>query len=104
MVGTAHPTLSPLTLSLPMTNSQFSSRAQPLPPATEVSGPAGFAAPAFIQAGSSQSSGTSTVLANTVLNDPLLLGKVSDRVYELLIEDLRQQQERSCNYGGRYGK
>lgn len=34
-----------------------------------------------------------------LLQDPLVLEKLSDRVYELLRNDLRQQQERRQGYG-----
>lgn len=33
-----------------------------------------------------------------ILSDPLLLQAVSDRVYELLEADLRQQRERKSGY------
>jgi len=37
-------------------------------------------------------------LAAKVSQDPLLLRKVSDRVYQLMQEDLRKQRERYKNY------
>lgn len=41
-------------------------------------------------------------LATKVLQEPLQLRLLSDRVYELLTEDLRQQKERlGRNYEGR---
>lgn len=40
-------------------------------------------------------------LAAKVLEDPLLLRRLGDRVYELMQADLRNQQERSRGYGGR---
>ncbi len=33
------------------------------------------------------------------LNDPLILNLLTDRVYELFLEDMRCQQERIRNYG-----
>ncbi|MEQ9354371.1 hypothetical protein [Coleofasciculus chthonoplastes] len=39
-------------------------------------------------------------LAAKVSQDPLLLRKVSDRVYQLMQEDLRKQRERHKNYRG----
>jgi hypothetical protein len=33
------------------------------------------------------------------LGDSLLMGKLCDRVYELLLEDMRSQRERVRNYG-----
>lgn len=63
--------------------------------------PAGFAAPASIQM--RHESQPSAALASRVLRDPLLLRRVSDRVYELFLEDMRLQHDRSRGYGGRYG-
>lgn len=37
-------------------------------------------------------------LASKILRDPLLLRKLSDRVYELMLEDINRQKERSNNY------
>jgi hypothetical protein len=34
------------------------------------------------------------------LRDPAMLQAISERVYELLLEDLRIQKERNRNYGG----
>ncbi|MEQ8970833.1 MAG: hypothetical protein RIE73_10605 [Coleofasciculus sp. C1-SOL-03] len=39
-------------------------------------------------------------LAAKVSQDPLLLRKLSDRVYQLMQEDLRKQRERHKNYRG----
>lgn len=39
-------------------------------------------------------------LAAKVLEDPLLLQILSDRVYQLMLEDLRNQRERHGNFGG----
>jgi len=36
-------------------------------------------------------------LADKVLHDPLLLRMLSDRVYELMLEDLRNQRDRFRN-------
>ena len=38
-------------------------------------------------------------LAAQILDDPVTLRKVSDRVFELLCRDLRLQQERRQGYG-----
>jgi hypothetical protein len=43
-------------------------------------------------------------LAAKVLSDRKLLLILSDRVYELMHEDLRHQKERSTNYGRRLDK
>lgn len=37
-----------------------------------------------------------------LLQDPLIVEKLSDRVYELLRDDLRQQQERRQGYGRKH--
>jgi hypothetical protein len=37
-------------------------------------------------------------LIDKLLRDPLLLRKLSDKVYQLMVEDLRQQRDRSGNY------
>lgn len=39
-------------------------------------------------------------LVEKVMLDPILLRKLSNRVYELMLEDLRNQRDRSCNYKG----
>lgn len=61
--------------------------------------PAGYAAPADIQVAPAVRS-TIAAIANQVLRDPVLLRQISDRVYELLLDDLRQQRDRSCKQGG----
>lgn len=70
-----------------------SNQIQPsLAPIGDIAGTAGYAAiaapPDDIKAA-----------AGKYLNDPLVLSKLTDRVYELLLEDLRSQQERVRNYG-----
>ncbi|HEY9667156.1 MAG TPA: hypothetical protein V6C91_10140 [Coleofasciculaceae cyanobacterium] len=74
-----------------------------LEPIGELSTPAGFAAPCSIQS-DRQKDERAAVLktAEQVLNDPLLLRRLSDRVYELMLEDLRNQRERSRNYGNHF--
>ena len=68
-------------------------------PSSELSSPAGFAAPPSIQCDSQQVDPTALEkTASQVLQDPLLLRKLCDRVYELMLEDLRYQGERSRNY------
>ena len=39
---------------------------------------------------------------NQILQDPLKLKQLSDRVYQLMREDLTVQQKRNHSYGGRY--
>jgi hypothetical protein len=66
-----------------------------------LSSPAGYAAPAKIQSDRpTHESSDLAGLADEVLRDPLLMVQLTERVYELLINDLHYQQERSCNYGG----
>lgn len=35
-----------------------------------------------------------------ILNDPLMLQRLGDRVYQIYVEDLHKHHERSSNYGG----
>jgi hypothetical protein len=70
-----------------------------LPPIGELSVPAGYAASGFSQDDNLKQKAV-LKLAAKILKDPLLQRQLSDRVYELLQEDLRQQRERSRNYGG----
>lgn len=37
--------------------------------------------------------------AHQYLNDSLLINQLTERVYELLLEDLRYQRQRKSNYG-----
>jgi hypothetical protein len=39
-------------------------------------------------------------LVEKVMLDPILIRRLSNRVYELMLEDLRNQRDRSCNYKG----
>jgi hypothetical protein len=39
-------------------------------------------------------------LIDKVLVDPILMRKLSDRVYELMLEDLRNTRDRTGNYRG----
>jgi hypothetical protein len=71
--------------------------------------PVGFVAPArFAESASAANPGHGNSaqanlaqLASQVLQDPLAMRWVGDRVVELLRRDLRQQQERSRGYGRR---
>lgn len=63
-------------------------------PNSDIGGTAGYAVPAF----TSDTKGV-TKAVNKYLNDSLLLNKLTDRVYELLLEDMRIQAERVNNYG-----
>lgn len=73
-----------------------------LKPIGQPSVPAGYAAPALVQSkGKAEDLAKISKLAGQVLQDPLRMRLLSDRVYELILQDLRRQQERSRNYGGR---
>lgn len=37
-------------------------------------------------------------LIERMQNDPILLRKLCDRVYELMKEEVRNQRDRTCNY------
>ncbi len=39
-------------------------------------------------------------LIDKVILDPILMRKLSDRVYELMLEDLRNTRDRAGNYRG----
>jgi hypothetical protein len=39
-------------------------------------------------------------LIDKVILDPMLMRKLSDRVYELMLEDLRNTRDRAGNYRG----
>ena len=39
-------------------------------------------------------------LIDKVILDPMLMRKLSDRVYELMLEDLRNTRDRTGNYRG----
>jgi len=41
-------------------------------------------------------------LLKRILRDPALMEKLSDRVYQLLRDDLQQQGERNYGYGRRF--
>lgn len=65
--------------------------------------PAGYAASAKIQSDLSDSDSQSNFndlckLAEEIMSDNLKMRLLGDRVYQLLLEDLRLQKERSRNY------
>lgn len=61
--------------------------------------PAGFAAPAEIGIAADQLQQL-VQAATEVMADPLMKLQLAQRVYELMQEDLRLQQERTHSYGG----
>jgi len=63
---------------------------------------AGYAAPASMQGNQSEEDRVAlTQLAAKILQDPLAMRRLSDRVFQLLQEDLQLQQERNRGYGRR---
>lgn len=64
-----------------------------LAPIGDIAGTAGYA----VSAASPED--VTAAAVKKYLSDPLVLSKLTDRVYELLLEDLRCQQERVGNYG-----
>lgn len=74
-----------------------------LKPISNPSGPAGYAAPAIFQRSCKQDEMAAIAkTASKVLRDPILLRLLTDRVYELMLQDLRMQQERNGIYGGSF--
>lgn len=63
----------------------------------DIGGTAGYAGSAF----ASNTNGVGKA-ADQYLNDSLLLNQLTERVYELLLQDLRIQHERVNNYGHRW--
>lgn len=65
--------------------------------------PAGYAASAKIQSNLSDSDAQINFndlckLAEEIMSDPLKMRRLGDRVYQLMLEDMRLQKERSRNY------
>lgn len=65
-----------------------------LAPIGDVAGAAGYAVPTATTDGT-----RAAAAAGKYLSDPLVLSRLTDRVYALLLEDLRCQRERVRNYG-----
>lgn len=63
-------------------------------PSSDVGGTAGYAGSAF----AANAKGVAKA-AEKYLNDSLLLNQLTERVYQLLLEDMRLQRERVNNYG-----
>lgn len=69
-------------------------------PISDLNAPAGYTASARIQSNQPYSNAPITFntlckLAEEISNDPLKMRLLADRVYQLMLEDLRLQQERS---------
>jgi hypothetical protein len=72
-------------------------------PIGDLTVPAGYAASAKIQSDRSDSDSQANFndlckLAEEIMSDPLKMRMLGDRVYQLLLEDLRLQKERSRSY------
>jgi hypothetical protein len=63
--------------------------------------PTGYAAPASIQGSQAEDQVALSQLAAKILQDPLAMRKLSDRVFELLREELQIERERNRGYGRR---
>ena len=59
----------------------------------------GYVAPMFVQIKNKEELAEIIPFAEKVLHDPLLLQKLCDRVYELMLEDMRQQRTNNRQYG-----
>lgn len=68
----------------------------------ELTIPSGSVVPGLATSDRQQDQAALSKLAAKALEDPLLLQRLSDRVYELMQSDLRNQQERTRNYGGSF--
>lgn len=64
--------------------------------------PAAFATPAHLNVSNSNDLAQLSGLAAQLLQDPLAMQRLSDRVLELLQQDMRLQRERNRGYGRRW--
>ena len=67
-----------------------------LPQHHSLANPAGYAIAAKYQI----SDASITPLIEKALKDRALLDRLCDRVYQMMLTDLQQQQDRTRNYGG----
>ncbi len=67
-----------------------------LPRHHSLANPAGYSIAAKYQT----SDASLTPLIEKALKDPALLDQLCDRVYQIMLADLQQQQDRTRNYGG----
>lgn len=72
----------------------------PQPPLSPVASPLGMMAPAQIQSDHNRLADLSAIAAK-LLEDPLQVRQLTERVYQLLQSDIRYQRERQGRYGGR---
>ena len=67
-----------------------------LPQHHSLANPAGYSIAAKYQIGDA----SLTPLVEKVLQDRALLEQLCDRVYQIMLLDIQQQQDRTSNYGG----
>jgi hypothetical protein len=85
----------------------FNSDAKPSwEPIGDLAETSGYAAPARIQSnrinsGNKDNFAELSKASAEIMGDPLQMLRLADKVYELMLEDLRHQKERSRNYGRR---
>ena len=90
---------TPSHLNIRLGSEAPSDRLLPVPAVT----PAGYAAPAqFLDLPKSEDLTMLSQLAAELLSDPLAVQQLSERVFELLRQDLMLQQERGYGYGRRW--
>jgi len=83
-------------------SAEGSQRATFLPPSGSVSNPAGFVAPAILQSEHPPVVKTQMAkVAAKLAQDPMAMRLFCDRIYQLLQDDLRLQQDRLYSYGKR---
>jgi hypothetical protein len=69
-------------------------------PIGDLTAPGGYAAPGLSMSEHPEQQTKITQLASKVVDNALLMQKLSDRVYQLMQADIQSQQERRRNYGG----
>ncbi|MBE9079833.1 hypothetical protein IQ241_21475 [Romeria aff. gracilis LEGE 07310] len=74
-----------------------------LPPSGSISNPAGFVAPAILQSQPPLAMKQMMAkVAEQLAHDPMAMRQFCDRIYQLLCDDIRAQQERAQRYGRRH--
>ncbi|MBK4728870.1 hypothetical protein JJD41_03055 [Oxynema sp. CENA135] len=76
-----------------------------LPPIAAVSDPAGYASSSLVfdsRLGDRQTEMRLKKLAGQILQDPMLMQELGDRVWEMMAEELRRDRERRGEYGRRW--
>lgn len=94
-------------MGFPGDTMNFNSDAKPSwEPIGDFAETSGYTAPARIQShrinsGIKDNFAELSKAAAEIMGDPLQMLRLADKVYELMLEDLRHQKERSRNYGRR---